>query len=84
MRAAHCASSHVRGLIIRIAACRVPLTAGRTKGIISGQLCGRKPMNIQQTSKKPQVAIMNAVHDLPVLVARVTPGSSCTGVRQIC
>jgi NitT/TauT family transport system substrate-binding protein len=24
----------------------------------------------QQTSKKPQVAIMNAVHDLPVLVAR--------------
>ena len=26
-------------------------------------------MNIQQ-SKKPQVAIMNAVHDLPVLVAR--------------
>ena len=27
-------------------------------------------MNIQQTSKKPQVAIMNAVHDLPVLVAR--------------
>jgi NitT/TauT family transport system substrate-binding protein len=27
-------------------------------------------MNIQQNSKKPQVAIMNAVHDLPVLVAR--------------
>jgi len=27
-------------------------------------------MNIQQTAKKPQVAIMNAVHDLPVLVAR--------------
>ena len=27
-------------------------------------------MNIQPTSKKPQVAIMNAVHDLPVLVAR--------------
>ena len=27
-------------------------------------------MNIQQTSKKTQVAIMNAVHDLPVLVAR--------------
>jgi len=27
-------------------------------------------MNIQQTRKKPQVAIMNAVHDLPVLVAR--------------
>ena len=27
-------------------------------------------MNIQRTSKKPQVAIMNAVHDLPVLVAR--------------
>ncbi|HYW61514.1 MAG TPA: ABC transporter substrate-binding protein, partial [Xanthobacteraceae bacterium] len=27
-------------------------------------------MNIQQQSKKPQVAIMNAVHDLPVLVAR--------------
>ena len=27
-------------------------------------------MNIVQTSKKPQVAIMNAVHDLPVLVAR--------------
>ena len=27
-------------------------------------------MNIQNTSNKPQVAIMNAVHDLPVLVAR--------------
>jgi NitT/TauT family transport system substrate-binding protein len=27
-------------------------------------------MNVQQTRKKPQVAIMNAVHDLPVLVAR--------------
>ncbi len=27
-------------------------------------------MNIQQTAKRPQVAIMNAVHDLPVLVAR--------------
>ena len=27
-------------------------------------------MNIRQTTKKPQVAIMNAVHDLPVLVAR--------------
>ena len=27
-------------------------------------------MNVQQTKKKPQVAIMNAVHDLPVLVAR--------------
>jgi NitT/TauT family transport system substrate-binding protein len=27
-------------------------------------------MNIQQNTKKPQVAIMNAVHDLPVLVAR--------------
>jgi NitT/TauT family transport system substrate-binding protein len=27
-------------------------------------------VNIQQTSKKPQVAVMNAVHDLPVLVAR--------------
>ncbi len=27
-------------------------------------------MNIQNMSKKPQVAIMNAVHDLPVLVAR--------------
>ena len=27
-------------------------------------------MNIRQTSKKPQLAIMNAVHDLPVLVAR--------------
>jgi NitT/TauT family transport system substrate-binding protein len=27
-------------------------------------------MNIRQTSKKPQVAIMNAIHDLPVLVAR--------------
>lgn len=27
-------------------------------------------MNIQQTSHKPQVAVMNAVHDLPVLVAR--------------
>jgi NitT/TauT family transport system substrate-binding protein len=27
-------------------------------------------MNIQQNAKKPQVAIMNAVHDLPVLVAR--------------
>src|SRR5215470_17815392 len=30
----------------------------------------RKCMNIQQASMKPQVAIMNAVHDLPVLVAR--------------
>src|SRR6195256_4811410 len=30
----------------------------------------KKHMNIQQTGKKPQVAIMNAVHDLPVLVAR--------------
>ena len=27
-------------------------------------------MNIQRVSNKPQVAIMNAVHDLPVLVAR--------------
>ena len=27
-------------------------------------------MNIQARSNKPQVAIMNAVHDLPVLVAR--------------
>ena len=27
-------------------------------------------VNIQRTSAKPQVAIMNAVHDLPVLVAR--------------
>ena len=27
-------------------------------------------MNIQQAAMKPQVAIMNAVHDLPVLVAR--------------
>jgi NitT/TauT family transport system substrate-binding protein len=27
-------------------------------------------MNIQKVSNKPQVAIMNAVHDLPVLVAR--------------
>ena len=27
-------------------------------------------MNIQRSSKKPQVAVMNAVHDLPVLVAR--------------
>jgi NitT/TauT family transport system substrate-binding protein len=27
-------------------------------------------MNVQETRKKPQVAIMNAVHDLPVLVAR--------------
>src|SRR2546423_15376532 len=27
-------------------------------------------MNIQAKSKKPQVAVMNAVHDLPVLVAR--------------
>ncbi len=27
-------------------------------------------MNIQRSNKKPQVAIMNAVHDLPVLVAR--------------
>jgi NitT/TauT family transport system substrate-binding protein len=27
-------------------------------------------MNVQQMRKKPQVAIMNAVHDLPVLVAR--------------
>jgi hypothetical protein len=27
-------------------------------------------MNVRQSTKKPQVAIMNAVHDLPVLVAR--------------
>ncbi len=27
-------------------------------------------MNIQKISRKPQVAVMNAVHDLPVLVAR--------------
>jgi len=27
-------------------------------------------VNVQQNSRKPQVAIMNAVHDLPVLVAR--------------
>ena len=27
-------------------------------------------MNVQARSNKPQVAIMNAVHDLPVLVAR--------------
>src|ERR1700722_3488928 len=27
-------------------------------------------MNIQRNSRKPQIAIMNAVHDLPVLVAR--------------
>jgi NitT/TauT family transport system substrate-binding protein len=27
-------------------------------------------VNIQHTAKKPQIAIMNAVHDLPVLVAR--------------
>ncbi len=27
-------------------------------------------MNIQRISRKPQVAVMNAVHDLPVLVAR--------------
>src|SRR6202171_2387564 len=27
-------------------------------------------MNIQRNARKPQVAIMNAVHDLPVLVAR--------------
>jgi len=27
-------------------------------------------MTIQKTAKKAQVAIMNAVHDLPVLVAR--------------
>jgi NitT/TauT family transport system substrate-binding protein len=27
-------------------------------------------MNIQRVSRKPQVAVMNAVHDLPVLVAR--------------
>jgi len=32
--------------------------------------CREKHMNIQQNAKKPQVAIMNAVHDLPVLVAR--------------
>src|SRR5258708_3172596 len=30
----------------------------------------RKHMNIQPTSKKPRVAIMNGVQDLPVLVAR--------------
>jgi hypothetical protein len=27
-------------------------------------------VNIQRNSTKPQVAVMNAVHDLPVLVAR--------------
>ena len=27
-------------------------------------------MKVQETAKKPQIAIMNAVHDLPVLVAR--------------
>jgi NitT/TauT family transport system substrate-binding protein len=27
-------------------------------------------MNVQQITRKPQVALMNAVHDLPVLVAR--------------
>jgi NitT/TauT family transport system substrate-binding protein len=39
--------------------------------IICGKLTklGGSVVNIQ-TSKKPQVAIMNAVHDLPVLVAR--------------
>jgi NitT/TauT family transport system substrate-binding protein len=31
---------------------------------------GGSVVNIQQTAKKPQIAIMNAVHDLPVLVAR--------------
>jgi NitT/TauT family transport system substrate-binding protein len=31
---------------------------------------GGSIVNIQQTAKKPQIAIMNAVHDLPVLVAR--------------
>ena len=27
-------------------------------------------MTVQQMTKKPQVALMNAVHDLPVMVAR--------------
>ncbi len=27
-------------------------------------------MKVQEITRKPQVAIMNAVHDLPVLVAR--------------
>jgi NitT/TauT family transport system substrate-binding protein len=31
---------------------------------------GGSIVNIQPTAKKPQIAIMNAVHDLPVLVAR--------------
>jgi NitT/TauT family transport system substrate-binding protein len=31
---------------------------------------GGRVVNIQPTAKKPQIAIMNAVHDLPVLVAR--------------
>src|SRR5690349_4126290 len=31
---------------------------------------GGSVVNIQRNSRKPQVAIMNAVHDLPVLVAR--------------
>jgi NitT/TauT family transport system substrate-binding protein len=31
---------------------------------------GGSIVNIQQPAKKPQIAIMNAVHDLPVLVAR--------------
>src|SRR5919108_382102 len=31
---------------------------------------GEQPMSTQDTFAKPKVAIMNAVHDLPVLVAR--------------
>src|SRR5712671_7169959 len=51
---------------------RAPLTAKCAKRIIgaTASILGGSTMNVQQNSKKPQVAIMNAVHDLPVLVAR--------------
>src|SRR5216110_3435214 len=51
---------------------RAPLTAKCAKRIIAAtaSILGGSTMNVQQNSKKPQVAIMNAVHDLPVLVAR--------------
>src|SRR5216110_3597031 len=51
---------------------RAPLTAKCAKRIIAAtaSILGGSTMNVQQNSKKPRVATMNVVHDLPVLVAR--------------
>jgi NitT/TauT family transport system substrate-binding protein len=48
------------------------LTAERTERIIGGdpRQFRRNAVTGQANAKKPQLAIMNAVHDLPVLVAR--------------